>query len=207
MGKKNGKNSGNIYEEKIKQLDRQLNIELKVKAGAENMIETVMENTKKSDRRMLANAQQMLEDSRRKIEVIQMQLLRAKREAQAASGRKGQSTEDSKMRNRLENIMHHYRVELALYNGSRQATKILQMTKKNDQSRIALTELILASQKIGLLRIALEKMAEKFPQWRDEVKAEVNPEKAKLAGPDLLYKNQMLLWEIWKFALSVYKVF
>jgi len=67
-------------EEKIKALDRQLNIELKVKAGAENMIETCQKN--KSDRRMLASAQQMLEDSRKKIDLIQMQLLRAKREAQ-----------------------------------------------------------------------------------------------------------------------------
>ena len=40
------------------------------------------DNRNKSDRRMLANAQQMLEDSRKKIDLIQMQLLRAKREAQ-----------------------------------------------------------------------------------------------------------------------------
>ena len=44
------------------------------------MIDTCQRN--KSDRRMLANAQQMLEDSRKKIDLIQMQLLRAKREAQ-----------------------------------------------------------------------------------------------------------------------------
>ena len=50
------------------------------------MIETCQKS--KSDRRMLANATQMLEDSRRKIEIIQMQLLRAKREAQGISKHK-----------------------------------------------------------------------------------------------------------------------
>ena len=48
------------------------------------MLQTDVNHDKrnKSDRRMLANAQQMLEDSRKKIDLIQMQLLRAKREAQ-----------------------------------------------------------------------------------------------------------------------------
>lgn len=73
-GKVKSENGKNPQEERIKALDRQLNIELKVKAGAENMIETCQKS--KSDRRMLANATQMLEDSRRKIELIQMQLLR-----------------------------------------------------------------------------------------------------------------------------------
>ena len=49
------------------------------------MIDTCQRN--KSDRRMLANAQQMLEDSRKKIDLIQMQLLRAKREAQVGCPR------------------------------------------------------------------------------------------------------------------------
>ena len=105
-GNEKGEPGKSPQEEKIKALDRQLNIELKVKAGAENMIETCQrnwflcfawyncnlkcyqqtdvnhDNRNKSDRRMLANAQQMLEDSRKKIDLIQMQLLRAKREAQ-----------------------------------------------------------------------------------------------------------------------------
>ena len=82
------------------------------------MIDTCQRN--KSDRRMLANAQQMLEDSRKKIDLIQMQLLRAKREAQGLS--KHKSTEEAQARKRLEQLMHHYRVEYAMYGGSKQGT-------------------------------------------------------------------------------------
>jgi len=130
-------------EEKIKQLDRQLNIELKVKAGAENMIETCQKN--KSDRRMLASAQQMLEDSRKKIDLIQMQLLRAKREAQGVS--KHKSSEDSQAKTRLDQLLHHYRVEFAMYEGSRQATTMLQKVKQTDASMQALKELVQSGQK------------------------------------------------------------
>jgi len=167
----NGK--GNPQEERIKALDRQLNIELKVKAGAENMIETCQKS--KSDRRMLANATQMLEDSRRKIELIQMQLLRAKREAQGIS--KHKSSEEAQARLRCEHLMHHHRVEYAMYSGSRQATQLLKKTKNDEASRAALKELVQSGQKIGLLRLALEKMLKKYPQWSEEIKDEIHQDK------------------------------
>ena len=43
-GNEKGEPGKSPQEEKIKALDRQLNIELKVKAGAENMIETCQRN-------------------------------------------------------------------------------------------------------------------------------------------------------------------
>ena len=130
------------------------------------MIDTCQRN--KSDRRMLANAQQMLEDSRKKIDLIQMQLLRAKREAQGLSKHKSteegghergfwlfgknfnfcsqnilgefsKSTKKSKifenLKNkskilRLEQLMHHYRVEYAMYGGSKQATVLFKSASK-----------------------------------------------------------------------------
>lgn len=55
-------------------LEKQLNIELKVKAGAENMIASLGHR----DRKLLAEAQQMLQDSKAKIEFLKMRINRAK---------------------------------------------------------------------------------------------------------------------------------
>uniref|UniRef100_H3AFJ2 Protein kinase N2 n=1 Tax=Latimeria chalumnae TaxID=7897 RepID=H3AFJ2_LATCH len=56
-------------------LKKQLDIELKVKLGAENMIH-MYSNGSSKDRKLLATAQQMLQDSKTKIEIIRMQILK-----------------------------------------------------------------------------------------------------------------------------------
>uniref|UniRef100_A0A8C3SRZ3 REM-1 domain-containing protein n=1 Tax=Chelydra serpentina TaxID=8475 RepID=A0A8C3SRZ3_CHESE len=57
-------------------LEKQLNIELKVKQGAENMIQMYANGSTK-DRKLLQTAQQMLQDSKTKINIIRMQIRRA----------------------------------------------------------------------------------------------------------------------------------
>lgn len=60
---------------KITALERQLAIEMKVKQGAENMLQLYKDRDK-----MFVEAQQMLTDSKTKIEVIRMEILRARME-------------------------------------------------------------------------------------------------------------------------------
>lgn len=55
-------------------LEKQLNIELKVKAGTENMIASLVHR----DRKLVAEAQLMLQDSKAKIEFLKMRIARAK---------------------------------------------------------------------------------------------------------------------------------
>jgi len=55
-------------------LEKQLNIELKVKAGTENMIASLDQK----DRKLVAEAQLMLQDSKAKIEFLKMRINRAK---------------------------------------------------------------------------------------------------------------------------------
>lgn len=55
-------------------LEKQLDIEQKVKAGAENMIASLGPR----DRKLLAEAQLMLQDSKDKIEFLKMRINRAK---------------------------------------------------------------------------------------------------------------------------------
>lgn len=64
-------------EQRIQSLEKQLNIELKVKQGAENMIQ-MYSNGPTRDKKLLAEAQQMLADSRAKIEYIKMRIMKVK---------------------------------------------------------------------------------------------------------------------------------
>uniref|UniRef100_A0A2I3GSG3 REM-1 domain-containing protein n=1 Tax=Nomascus leucogenys TaxID=61853 RepID=A0A2I3GSG3_NOMLE len=61
---------------RLKALQKQLDIELKVKQGAENIIQ-IYSNGSSKDRKLHGTAQQLLQDSKTKIEVIRMQILQA----------------------------------------------------------------------------------------------------------------------------------
>lgn len=57
-------------------LSKQLAIEQKVKAGAERMIQVYSNPRNNKDRKLLTEAQQMLSDSRTKIEVYKMKIMK-----------------------------------------------------------------------------------------------------------------------------------
>lgn len=57
-------------------LEKQLNIELKVKEGTENMIRSITGRPHSRDKKLLAEAQQMLQDSKAKIEFLRMRILK-----------------------------------------------------------------------------------------------------------------------------------
>lgn len=61
---------------RIENLEKQLNIELKVKQGAENMIQSIGTSR---DKKLLLEAQQMLQDSRKKIEYLKMKITKVSR--------------------------------------------------------------------------------------------------------------------------------
>lgn len=57
-------------------LEKQLMIEQKVKQGAENMIQSITSGHHSRDKKLLAEAQQMLQDSKAKIEYLRMRMLK-----------------------------------------------------------------------------------------------------------------------------------
>lgn len=72
-----------MYEQRIRALERQLEIETKIRAGAENMLATFSSNAQSSgsksrDKRLCEDAQAMLKDARLKIEYLKMQLNKVK---------------------------------------------------------------------------------------------------------------------------------
>ena len=66
----------NPSQQRIKLLNRQLEIELKIKVGAENMLQS-FSNGPKKDKKLCEEAQAMLKDAKLKIEYIKMQLNKA----------------------------------------------------------------------------------------------------------------------------------
>lgn len=72
-------NDHNVTSERLNQLQKQLNIECKVKQGAENMIQMYSASLK--DKKLLAEAKLMLEDAKSKIEYIRMMMMRVKQQS------------------------------------------------------------------------------------------------------------------------------
>lgn len=74
-------------------LEKQLSIEMKVKNGAENMIQSITGGHHGRDKKLLAEAQQMLADSKAKIEFLKLRIRKVKQNRHLNKVRKFESRE------------------------------------------------------------------------------------------------------------------
>ncbi|KAK1796795.1 hypothetical protein P4O66_009814 [Electrophorus voltai] len=189
-------------------LKKQNDIELKVKQGALNMIQMYSNGTYK-DRKLLATAQQMLQDSKTKIEFIRMQILKASQANETSYENSDVSANKSLVSPldlRLEELRHHFRIELAVAAGARNVMKLLGSGKVAEKKALlewvkvargveqdvvlmrvhlqAQARLNESSQKLDLLRYSLERRLRELPQNHPKASV-ISEELAMAASPPL----------------------
>ncbi|XP_055379841.1 serine/threonine-protein kinase N isoform X3 [Condylostylus longicornis] len=158
-------------------LEKQLNIEMKVKNGAENMIQSISSGHHGRDKKLLAEAQQMLADSKAKIEFLRLRILKVKqnkdqmhRLSAAGSDENGGDNNrperlETSLEDRIEELRHRLRIEAAVVDGAKNVIRTLQSNKVPDKKALqeAQSRLSESSRKLDLLRLSLELRRQELP--------------------------------------------
>ncbi|XP_033252978.1 serine/threonine-protein kinase N-like [Drosophila miranda] len=111
-------------------LEKQLQIEIKVKTGADNMIQSLGAGC---DKKLLAEAHQMLADSKAKIEFLRLRIIKVKQNREQADrlmdDGQPQSLETT-LEERIEELRHRLRIEAAVVDGSKNVIRTLQTANR-----------------------------------------------------------------------------
>nr|XP_029726331.1 serine/threonine-protein kinase N isoform X8 [Aedes albopictus] len=152
-------------------LEKQLSIETKVKNGAENMIQSISSGHHGRDKKLLAEAHQMLADSKAKIEFLRLRILKVKQnklnnKVPEENGENRPRELESSLEDRIDELRHRLRIEAAVVDGAKNVIRTLQSTKTIDKKALqeAQTRLSESSRKLDLLRKALELRRLELPQ-------------------------------------------
>ncbi|XP_066947723.1 serine/threonine-protein kinase N isoform X27 [Macrobrachium rosenbergii] len=175
------------FDQRLVNLEKQLDIELKVKVGAENMIQMYSAGPMR-DKKLLAEAQQMLQDSKAKIEYIKMRRMKAKQiqteNGVDAEGKpKGEAANKYNLETpvdvRIVELIHRLHVECRCMEGAKNAVRMLQANKiaaDKKYQQEAQQRLEESSHKLDLIRLSLERLRGDLPQgslMAGEVKREL----------------------------------
>ncbi|XP_015260528.1 PREDICTED: serine/threonine-protein kinase N2-like [Cyprinodon variegatus] len=148
------------------------------------------------DRKLLAAAQQMLQDSKTKIEFIRMQILKASQASELtfeSNDMMGEPPLLFPLDLRVEELCHHARIESAVAEGAKNVMKLLgsgKVTEKkaHSEAQARFTE---SSQKLDLLRYSLEQRLSELPKNHPRSSA-INEELSLLSSPALSPRSSII---------------
>lgn len=149
----------------LQSLEKQLTIEMKVKNGTENMIQSISQNYQSRDKKLLNEAYTMLDDSKAKIEFLKLKILKVKQNHQlnrvslfkykrmwgeifmnecyrhqqtSAENGEMRSNEqlESSLEERIEELRHRLRIEAAVVDGAKNVIRTLQSNKTIDKKAL-----------------------------------------------------------------------
>ncbi|KAG8441273.1 hypothetical protein GDO86_006851 [Hymenochirus boettgeri] len=175
-------------------LERQLDIELRVRGGAENMMQMYSQGGAK-DKKLHSAALQMLSESDVKIRLLRAQIHKAN---QDSCGAGEGALELSHNELRIEELRHHYRVERAIAEGAENALRMLGTAKTQDKSAVSEVQarLLESRQRIDLLALSLQTCLEELPHdhpkrciLREELAAHISPSRLGASSPLVPYSN------------------
>lgn len=141
----NGPEEPGFNDKLLQSLEKQLSIESKVKNGAENMIQSILNGHHGRDKKLLAEAEQMLSDSKIKIEYLKLRILKVKQNKQLnnisdENGEQRQKRQlETTLEERIDELRHRLRIEAAVVDGAKNVLRILQSSKDKDNKK-ALSE-------------------------------------------------------------------
>lgn len=114
------------------------------------MIQSITAGPTSKDKKLLAEAHQMLQDSKTKIEYLKMRILKLKNTLNSKQhgslndlSSNGESTQrdlDPPLEERIEDLRHRLRIEAAVVEGAKNVIRLLQSGNKDKTDKKALQE-------------------------------------------------------------------
>ncbi|CAF3512278.1 unnamed protein product [Rotaria socialis] len=159
----------NPIQQRIHALKKQLEIELKVKAGAETLLTTYSGQRKESSRKMCDEAQILLKDAKAKVEYIRLEIKRL--EIELLTPKNNNNSKENNYSNdqslwpseqTIQQLEHHLAIETTMKKGGENAVKVLKQTgAKKELLSEAHQSLFESKQRIALLEEALRRRYKK----------------------------------------------
>ena len=119
----------NALSSRMETLEKQISIEQKVKSGAENMIKMYYAG-KSKDKKLLQEAQQALQDSKTKLEVLRMRRMKLASQLENGESSNGkQSTAVQSPEGRIDHLRYRIHVEQEVIKGATRMKQVAQDKK------------------------------------------------------------------------------
>lgn len=144
------KDDNDRSDSRMASLEKQLAIEMKVKQGAENMLQMLLPKDNSKSRKMIAETEQMLEDSKIKINGLKMSILRQQQNEKNTNDPMDSKTNnrasvhEKTLEHRVDDIRHHIDIETRVAEGARNMLKhfLIAQDKKGIQEVSVLSFLL-----------------------------------------------------------------